>query len=291
VENNERNWSMTLIDGVVEEAEEKDQKFERTLHEVQDNISLVTKTPWLRRTKWEEIFHGKDMKELVKLTKSPNYQDYQERKLWDSISRVLHDCFKGFLDCIQRGWSLIPFWLASVDRNKENTKPFRTYITTHTLGRYIGYWQQYLIFCVRARMMEECVEFTSRQDNYLLEVIALMNEDVRDECLDAKVLETCVALIQHSDYARQKSSLIYFSGVMGYNPEWKQWRQPQHYTMILAGLQFCIRLIMLEFALPKCSRMEFTEESEVNPIQAFRRVRDIWLIDGEGYCIYIFTNY
>ncbi len=50
----------------------------------------------------------------------------------------------------------------------------------------------------------------------------------------------------------------------------------------MAGLQFCIRVIMVEAALPTNLRNGFNETSVENPIQIFRKVRDIWLVDGEG---------
>ena len=100
--------------------------------------------------------------------------------------------------------------------------------------------------------------------------------------IQAKILDLSILLIQHSDYTKKRSSLIYFTGVLGYNLQWKQWRQPLEYTTILAGLQFCIRVIMVEAALPTNLRNGFNETSVENPIQIFRKVRDIWLVDGEG---------
>jgi len=247
----------------------------------------VTKTPWLRHTRWEEIFVEKDMKELNKLVDPPGQRDYDECKLWDSVTRVLNGCFNGFLDCQKRGWSLIPFWLSSVDRNKENTKPFRSYIAPYTLRRYIGYWQRYLLFCMRAIMTEEAVQFTPQQSDCLLELISIIHQNEDHENIDKKVLELSVLLIKHSDYASQQSSLIYFSGVLGYNVDWKQWRQPHDYTTILAGLQFCIRVIILQSALPLEERTHFSQDSEMNPVAVFRSMRDIWLIDGEGTILFI----
>jgi len=129
-------------------------------------------------------------------------------------------------------------------------------------------------------MLEPAVQFTPNQEQCLRELMGLLGED--ESVLDTKVLELSVLLIRHSDYASQRSSLIYFSGVMGYKVEWKQWRQPHDYTTILAGLQFCIRVVMLESALPRRDRGNFTEDTEMNPVDTFRIVRDKWLVDGEG---------
>ena len=61
----------------------------------------------------------------------------------------------------------------------------------------------------------------------------------------------------------------------------KQWRRPCHYTNILAGLQYCIRVIMLEHALPQDSRGRYPDAYAQDPLMTFRQVREAWLVDGE----------
>jgi hypothetical protein len=80
--------------------------------------------------------------------------------------------------------------------------------------------------------MDANIQFTPRQRQCLQQLISIVELDsiVEDEVIDQKVLELSVLLIQHSDYACQRSSLIYFCDVLGFNVEWKQWRQPQDYT-------------------------------------------------------------
>lgn len=244
-------------------------------------MSLVTLTPWLRHTKWHERFKGKDMKVLHGLTDPPKLDQEKEIMLWKSVDRVIRKCWNGFHDCSKRGWGMIPFWLASAIRDKEDSRPFRTYIASYTLHRYIGYWQRYILFCIRAT---ELLEFTAKQIELIQTVCLWMKEgSATDEnAIDDSILQLSIELIKHSDYAHQRSSLIYFTGVLGYNTDYKQWRQPQDYTTILAGLQFCIRIIMLEAALPISRRHEFTEHTLVTPVKQFCKVRNQWLIDGEG---------
>ena len=129
---------------MVSEADEYDKQHQVTLNQVRDSQSLVTKTPWLRRRRWGDIFAGKDMSALVKLTEAPGIDNHQERHIWKATVKVIQNCFKGVIDCQERGWTLIPFWLRSVDRNKETTKPFRMFIAPYTLCRYASYWQQYI---------------------------------------------------------------------------------------------------------------------------------------------------
>src|SRR5216117_1511276 len=260
----------TIFNATISEADERDKTHQKTLNEVRDSQSLVTKTPWLRRTHWVKTFVGKDMATLVKLTNAPGIHDHQERSVWQATAGLIERCFKGILDCQERGWTLIPFWLRSVDRNKEDTKPFRTFIAQYTLRRYDGYWQQYILFCLRAVMTEDAVQFTVRQRDALLELNSMLYETDDELEIQAKILDLSILLIQHSDYTKKRSSLIYFTGVLGYNLQWKQWRQPLEYTTILAGLQFCLRVIMVEAALPTNLRNGFNETSVENPIQIFR---------------------
>ena len=43
-----------------------------------------------------------------------------------------------------------------------------------------------------------------------------------------------------------------------------------------------MRVIMLEAALPRIAHDGIDETSPENPVELFRKVRDKWLIDGEG---------
>ena len=95
----------TLVEATVLEANDRDIQHQQSLNKVRDSQSLVTKTPWLRHTRWEEIFIGKDMSELVKLLNAPGIQNHHERRIWDATGRVIHACFNGVVDCQERGWT------------------------------------------------------------------------------------------------------------------------------------------------------------------------------------------
>ena len=108
-----------------------------------------------------------------------------------------------------------------------------------------------------------------------------MNQYIKDQALQLKqaLFNLLVSLICHSDYAKELSSLIYYTGIRGYNIDYKQWRKPQDYTTILADIQFCIQIIMLKYTLLTGSRDEFTEHSALTPVMKFCEIRK-WLIDG-----------
>ena len=265
-------------------AKEKDSEYQREINTVQDNTSLVTKTPWLRYNRWDKKFAGQDMKELHKLTDPPFATETKEKLISDTVGRILGACWEGYHDCLTREWDLIPFWLRSVTLDKEDTKPFRSYIAPYTLSRYIGYWQSYILFCWRMDESQDTrLEFTRKQYQNMIKVRSILNKYTDDQAkeLEDALFNLSISFICHSDYAKEPSSLIYYTGIRGYNVDYKQWRKPQDYTTILAGLQFCIRIIMLEHALPTDSRNGFTEHSTLTPVMKFREIRN-WLVDGGG---------
>ena len=96
------------------------------------------------------------------------------------------------------------------------------------------------------------------------------------------MFELSVNFIKHSDFANCKSSLIYFCGILGYNLDLQQWCQPAYYTQVLAALQFDIRLILLEHALPSDQRDNLMKYSPT-PLERFRSIHDPYLIEEREY--------
>ena len=279
------NFTEQLLEGMLNEAKRRNDEYQQQINRVLDNTSLVTKTPWLRYNKWESRFAGQDMNELHALTDLPTATviNEEETVIAKTVDEILRACWDRFHDCRDRQWDLLPFWLASVARDKEDTKPFRSYIAPYTLTRYIGYWQSYILLCYRMYVTEDCrIQFTHRQKGLLESVCTLIRDYTEDQAdaLYELLFELSVAFICHSDYAKQSSSLIYYTGIRGYNIDYKQWRPPQDYTTILAGMQFCICILMLEHALPMGTRDEFTEDSILMPVDKFCEIRNKWLIDG-----------
>src|SRR5208282_2276289 len=87
------------------------------------------------------------------------------------------------------------------------------------------------------------IQFLPDQDEVLngLQEMTRGNEE-DEEMIDSTVLKVSAQLIMHFDYAPRKSTLVHFLGVLGYDEHTKKWREPNRYTPILAGVQFCIEL-------------------------------------------------
>ena len=216
---------------MVDKIEERHTNHARRINLIQASTSLVTKTPWLRHTNWEETFMGYDMVELNSFGKRPRLQEANEHWIWVAIGTMLSQCWDGFHDIRMRGWNMIPYWLASVDRSAEDSKPFKKDLPLYTLERYFGYWQAYLMFCLRVYQLDmefELIQFTTQQQECLDVVLEYWNIGVAEDInavYDA-LLKLSMALSCHSDYCKAKSSLIQFTGVLGYSVEYQQWKKP-----------------------------------------------------------------
>jgi len=102
--------------------------------------------------------------------------------------------------------------------------------------------------------------------------------------MDEKVMELSAQFMMHLDYSVQKSALVHFLGVLGYDSRTRRWREANTYTPILAGIQFCMRILMLEYGLPSEERDGFFNiyGEDGDPLAVFRQVRDKWLTEGEA---------
>ena len=112
------------IERVLGKASDHDENYEQTFNRVSDMQSLVTKGPWLRRTGWDRMFIGKDVDVFVPLSCKAIKAESGLNLVCQSVERVIKSCRNGVQDCVDRNWGLIPFWLASVERHKGETRPF-----------------------------------------------------------------------------------------------------------------------------------------------------------------------
>ena len=90
-----------LLLALINKADELDREHERALNEVNEG-SLVTKTPWLRYTKWDKIFIGRDMKERHDTTDLPRWNNDQDAGLYRTVEcmeELLKRYWAGYLDC------------------------------------------------------------------------------------------------------------------------------------------------------------------------------------------------
>lgn len=164
--------------------------------------------------------------------------------------------------------------------NEPDSKPFRTYITDGWVKKYTKTWQQLIYFCIRALNEEGTykIRFQSDQRRELRGTVKLDREDAM--ALDLKMMSIFTSLIKQSEW-HTRSPVGYFCGVLGYNLASSQWRLPVQYTPILAGVQYCIRVMMLKHALSQDERRNYWKTNTKDPLERFREIRDEWLVAGK----------
>ena len=245
----------------------------------------VDNTPWLRRTLWPKMFSGKDMKELVVGISKPRTDEVSLLRAWNSALRMISvRGMDGVKDCSTRGWMKLLFWLNSTDVTKANSKPFSQHYEKDTLKRYSTYWAQLICLCLRSA--EDLVIFnvplTNEQRQIVNELRQSLNDNESDNEVDVIIFSLSSGLIQHDEWSGGFSAIQYYTGLLGYKSKTGQWESPNGFTPKLAGIQFCIRVIMLEQALPTEERDTFLPEYDGNPLDVFRVIRDKWLVEGQS---------
>jgi hypothetical protein len=280
-----------LIQQLLDDAEAREAEAERHMYEIHDRNILQELSPWLRRTDWMTRFDGKNMKVLHDLItepkRNPENPDDRLRLVWESVARVIEGCWESARDCSSRDWKLILHWLASANKTEHNQTPFSIHMERSTRKDYIVYWQQFMIFVLRGMNdpnHQYGIEYTDGQLAALEEIKKeLEEENVSNDELDRKVSAASLLFIKHSNFVKQRSALLYFTGVIGYHLGWKRWRSQDSYTSILAGIQWVMRVLVLESAIPKHERDNWFELHEDDPLQCFNTSHHKYLVEGEAY--------
>ena len=278
-----------LIQELVNEAEAKRDAAQRRMYEIHDRNIPQESTLWLNRTGWIRRFDGKNMKVLHDLLEQPksNPQNSEDklRLVWTSVLRIIEKCWAGVRDLEDRNWRLILYWLNSAKKDAQNQSPFKTHMNKKTRISYGAYWQQFMMFVLRGLENPEDygIEYTEDQLTTLTDLMReLRKEEPSEEKIDKLVLKASVLFIQHYDFGKKRSALLYYTGIIGYHIGWKRWRGPGEYTNILAGLQWVIRIFILESTLPTEERDDWDMLHENNPLSHFKRSQ-IYLVEEEPY--------
>jgi hypothetical protein len=260
------------------------------MYEIHDRGILQELSPWLRRTDWMTRFDGKNMKVLHDLLTVPKRVPQNPDKVhlvWESVARIIEECWESARDCSSRDWKLILRWLASANKTEHNPTPFSIYMERSTRKDYTEYWQKFMVFVLRGMddpNHQYGIEYTDSELVALKEIkTELEKEDVSDDELDRKVFDASLLFIEHYNFGKERSALLYFTGVIGYHLGWKRWRSQDSYTPILAGIQWVMRVLVLESAIPKDQRDDWFELHKDDPLERFKSKHHMYLVEGEAY--------
>src|SRR5215471_9239219 len=179
---------------------------------------------------------------------------------------------------------MIHFWLNSTQKGVPDSKPFRDHMKDDTIEDYSRIWLWLILFCLHTVNQEQTygVRFNDTTKNSVQRLIGLLNQEVQDaEAITQNIREISCQLIKQYDYHKPFSALKYFSGILGYNIKTARWKDPGHFTPIIARILFCMRIIGLESCLPQKERDQFESTPTDNPHVRLNKFRDIWLVENE----------
>jgi hypothetical protein len=176
-----------------------------------------------------------------------------------------------------------------VNSIKADQESFSIYYDQDTLQIYSETWAGLIILCLRN---------LEQPDDY--QVPVHMNQEMRLEkimqvwrgsqenglpCQDDLsdlILNFSHDLIMYESWNGGIGAIQYYCGIMGYKLHTGSWATSDEYTPVLARMQWCMRVIMLESKLPMNDRDMFDHEAGKSPLEVFRTMRDKWLVEGQS---------
>ena len=254
----------------------------------------VDQQPWMRATNWLKMFVGWDMKILVEGCLKPN-DDAFLSCIWKTTLKLIEDrCMKGIRDCYERSWhwKTLMQWLASVDPKSASATPFSQYLERETVHRYATFWAGLVVLCLRnfhdqgkyrVPLSEEQVGILSeiegwREKQACEDEESDLGTEGTEQSLEDVILRFSKAIIMYEDW-KTVGVIPFYCGVLGYKIRTGSWSSAMEYTPTLAGIQFCMRVLVFESILPMDQRYKFNTDSETTPSQIFQPIRDQWLVN------------
>src|SRR5437667_6111411 len=139
-------------------------------------------SPWLRHTKWGELFKGKN-RHIISATRFLNTEDarvLESSPISVSKLKVLSRAFDRIVywgrETLQEtSWS-IRSWLRSYQRNTPRYPPFRRPQTISSEIRYINQWKQFLCYCFRTGLLDAGVRERDHGIRFTTEHLELIRE-------------------------------------------------------------------------------------------------------------------
>ena len=245
-------------------------------------------SPWHNRAGFLQLLAGKYITELYPLTSARVDMDNEPEldHIQRSVLTLIPQCLEGVRDWGNRGWEVIHFWLNSTKIGIESDKPFQLYYEPDTVPRYSEYWLRFILFALRtfeSNTGENDVQYTIAQSEALSELKEIISqESPTDLQLHSQLLHLSLLFISQGDFENKSPSAIkYFCRVMGWDPAKERWRRAGAYTLFLAGMQFCMRVLICEVTLPLGIKDNY--EESLNPLDLFKDAWEKWLVKGSAY--------
>ena len=259
-----------------------------------DAANKEEQTPWLHHMGWLEHLQGLDLVKVVAASRLPTQHEVQLKAICQAVALTFDRCTQTLKTTDKETRQ----WWRSPKLHEISLRPLEILQTTNAYARYTGYWQRFIVYCLRCMEVEERqreeefrVTFSAQQVELLGHIrscaaIAVDGDEEEEEKVTFKealvdfIQAFSVDVLQHQFRGLGWSNpLIHFTAVLGINEYTQQLKQPSDYTSTLAGIVYCARLFLLQ----SCTDTDPDSDQVERSIEHFQSFRQKWLTNG-SYC-------
>ena len=260
------------VEAVVDNAyEESLRAYEAQCQRYRESLTKIPETDegrlslWHRRTGWFDWFSGLDMAKLCQLVSLERSSDEQWLAV-DTVRSMVQRMVRRHHDQLGQMSPLVRRHLYSVEVGVNDT-PMNPVREEATLKDYTRLWEKFILFILRVGQWTEeerkayRIEYTPQQLAKSLEIC---------QCPDGALVEPALTelsrliLQQQPGWTGRQSPLLFFLGIVGFNPERKAWRSAQESGPTLSRVIYLLRLFGLGVVL------EGPEDDMIGQLQAYR---------------------
>ncbi len=274
--------------------------------------SKEARTPWMNTTGWLEHLKGLDLKQLVTASVLPGRRTTENDLV--SICAAVREVFdEATADLAGAGRDLRQWW-RSPKADEFSHRPMEALRSTAGFGRYVGYWQRLIVYCLRVRELpgperleRHRIDFDDETADLLEWLGRLARAPAasegklreRNQLLKSHVFVLSATILKRKFLdSGWENPLVHFTAVLGVDESTFRLKEPEDYTSVLAGLIYCSRLILFKDCSDGLTKNLATGETAAatrtelvdSTIDHFQRYRRTYLINGSYTPVSLMLN-
>jgi superfamily II DNA/RNA helicase len=216
------------------------------------------RTGWYSLTGWPEHLVDSDYKKLSQAIRLPSQGEARLQKAAKAVQALIEQGVAG-LRTLARDTRC---WLRSAKREGPDTRPLGRLQNAESQTRYARYWAQFVCYCLRVAT-DAAPEDARRlfvwqgcQRELTLELWQSLDANSEDDHIQKILALSAAFLFTSVGNEPFKSGLVHFMAVLGIDADRGRLRMAEHYSYMLAGVMYCIRVTAVEALLPAAGREE-----------------------------------
>lgn len=270
---------------------------------IAEDVAKQDKTLWWKKTSWQEHLAKSNLRHLSAATRLPSKDDGELAKLADLTQELIEKCVRGLTSLDNE----LRRWLRSAQASEPDLRPMARLQNAESQARYASYLTRFLTYSMRVLQSQEgrtvAAEEAEASSNEA-EGSALLVDTMKDarrlypwhgeqrrhatallDALAGESKDTQLEAMQRflQSVLRQtvrgrkfESPMLHFLAVFSIDEESGRLREANDFSYMLAGIVYCVRVLMVEDILPAASRDVQSAEDDA----AFLKLRRKHLADG-----------